>query len=378
MHAYALTNNCIWNSFRNSKKKHIIITGDRGAGKTTLLNRLFPNTLPGITTWAVPQTAVYLKENITDIISKVGVFNSALNKCENRMQLIGDGFSTLGIKALNHALHSNSQWISIDEIGYLEAQCNEYLDMITHVMETKHVIAVVRKQNLPHLKNLCERDDVFLMDLDMPFGNIGCIIMASGLGKRFGENKLMVDFQGKPLISHILDTTSDIFRKRIVVTRHEEVAKLCNKQNIPVILHTLPHRNDTIRLGLETLLDTNHCMFCTADQPLLKRDTIAALALSAANAPDQILRPICENTPGSPVVFPKWTYEELLHLPKGTGGGSVIKQYPEFAQYLPITKPYELEDIDTYEDFIRLQQISNISSQSEQWNALARFSAPEQ
>jgi molybdenum cofactor cytidylyltransferase len=180
--------------------------------------------------------------------------------------------------------------------------------------------------------------------------------MASGLGKRFGDNKLIADFHGKPLISYILDTASDLFQKCVVITRHETVADLCKEKKIDVILHTLPHRNDTIRLGLESMSDTKYCMFCTADQPLLKKDTLAALALSAVNAPDQIIRPISENTPGSPVIFPRWTYEELSHLPEGTGGGHVIKQHPESVHYLPVTDPYELADIDTQEDFLRLKR----------------------
>ena len=32
------------------------------------------------------------------------------------------------------------------------------------------------------------------------FPKLGCVIMASGLGKRFGGNKLMEDFHGKPMI----------------------------------------------------------------------------------------------------------------------------------------------------------------------------------
>lgn len=357
MLAYRPTSNCIWNSFQNSKKKHILITGNRGAGKTTLLNSLFSNTLPGITTWAKPQSAVYLKENNTNFISIVGIYNPTQNGNENKMMLTGDGFSTLGISSLKHALHSDSEWISIDEIGYLESQCTDYLDMIAQVMEKKHLIAVVRKQNLPHLKTLCERNDVFLIDLDAPFGNIGCVIMASGLGKRFGGNKLMADFNGKPLISYVLDATSGIFQKRVVVTRHEDVAKLCQHSNVDVILHTMPHRNDTIHLGLETLLDMDYCMFCPSDQPLLTKETIATLSLSAINSPMHIHRPIFENIPGSPVLFPQWTFEELLHLPEGKGGGYIIKQHPDMIRYLPITEQYELTDIDTKEDLIRLQQL---------------------
>ena len=355
MPAYKLTSNCIWNSFQNSNKKHIIITGNRGIGKTTLLHTLFPNTLPGVTTWSEPKTAVYLKKNTTDKSIQVGSFDPDLSGFENKMQLCSEGFSSLGIEALKNALHSESEWISIDEIGYLESQCIEYLDMITHVMNEKHVIAIVRKQNLSHLKKLCERKDVFLIDLDVPFGNMGCIIMASGLGKRFGENKLMANFHEKPLISHILDKTSGLFQKCIVVTRHEEVATLCKQQNVEVILHTLPHRSDTIRLGLEKVLDMDCCMFCTADQPLLQQDTITALSLLSVNTPHHMIRPICENVPGSPVIFPKWTFDELLHLPEGKGGGYVMKQHPDSITYLPITDLCELEDIDTKEDLIRLQ-----------------------
>lgn len=354
MHAYKLTSSCIWNSFQNSNKKHIIITGDRGAGKSTLLNQLFPNPLPGITTWAVPKSAVYIKENGSENITQIGVYDTTIDGFENKMRLCGDGFSNAGINALNNALLSDSEWISIDEIGYLESKCTDYLNMIIKIMEHKHVLAVVRKQNLSHLKELCNRKDVFLIDLDAPFGNIGCVIMASGLGKRFGENKLMAEFHGKPLISYVLDATSDIFQKRIVVTRHEAVANLCKEKNIDCILHTLPHRNDTIRLGLLRLLDTEYCMFCTSDQPLLRQETIATLALSAANAPTKIHRPIYEDSIGSPVIFPKGTYDELLQLPEGKSGGYVIKQYSDYVQYLPISNAKELEDIDTQEDLLRL------------------------
>lgn len=188
--------------------------------------------------------------------------------------------------------------------------------------------------------------------------------MASGLGKRFGENKLLTEFHNKPLICYILDATSHIFTRRIVVTRHESVVNLCKEKNVDVILHTMPHRSDTIRLGLKKLLDTTHCMFCTADQPLLKQETMVTLALTAINAPSKIIRPIYKNIPGSPVIFPQSTYHELLRLPEGKGGGYVINQHPDLVQYLPIHDSNELEDIDTPEDFLRLQQFMIPSKKS--------------
>ena len=129
------------------------------------------------------------------------------------------------------------------------------------------------------------------------------------------------------------------------------------EKGIDVILHTMPHRNDTIRLGLERLLDTERCMFCTSDQPLLQKETIAALALSATNASSKMIRPICDDIIGSPVSFPKSSYNELLQLPEGKGGGYVIQQHPDDVQYLTIHNVNELKDIDTQEDFLYLQQL---------------------
>ena len=117
MPVYRLTSNCIWNSFQSSHKKHLIITGDRGVGKSTLLNRLFPNPLPGITTWAVPKSAVFFKENVTHNITQVGVYDAALEGFENKMKLCGDGFENLGINALNNA--SSNVLMNIPSFLYL-------------------------------------------------------------------------------------------------------------------------------------------------------------------------------------------------------------------------------------------------------------------
>ena len=354
MPAGYLTADCIWNSFRSSGKRHLILTGTRGSGKTTLLNGLFPEPLPGLTTWAEPRKTVYLRENLSGKTAQVGRFDPSLPGPGNQMVLLEEGFRTLGVATLEQYLRSDSQWISIDELGYLEERCIGYQEAINRLLEKKQVVAAVRKQQLPFLEAICSREDAFVVDLDDPFGNIGCVIMASGLGKRFGGNKLMTDFLGKPLICHILDATEGIFSRRIVVTRHEDVARFCKDRGIQTVLHDLPHRSDTVRLGLEAMLDVERCMFAVADQPLLTKETVASLSLAAANAGDWIWRTVCDGIPGSPVIFPKWAFPELQNLPEGKGGGVVIKKYPEQLHTVNVRDMYELKDVDSPEDLSEL------------------------
>jgi len=179
------------------------------------------------------------------------------------------------------------------------------------------------------------------------FPKIGCVIMASGLGRRFGGNKLMADFHGKPMIQRALDATDGLFAKRVVVTRHESVAALCREQNVDVVLHNLPNRNDTVRLGLQALGDMDACMFLPGDQPLLRRETVAMLLENRKENPDKIIRPAYEENEGSPVLFPAWTFLELKGLPEDKGGGVVIRNHPHDVLRISIADPFELADADT-------------------------------
>ena len=181
------------------------------------------------------------------------------------------------------------------------------------------------------------------------FPTVGCVIMASGLGKRFGGNKLMADFDGKPMFLQAIQASEGLEEHRVVVTRHEEVATLCQTLGVRVVLHDLPHRSDTVRLGLEALGDVDGCLFLPADQPLLRRETVEKLVQNWAVNRETIMRPCCGDTPGAPVLFPRWAFPELLSLPEGKGGSLVLKSHPEKIAALPIDDPYELMDADTPE-----------------------------
>ena len=187
------------------------------------------------------------------------------------------------------------------------------------------------------------------------FPKLGCVIMASGLGKRFGGNKLMADFCGKPMIQRALDATEGLFFHRVVVTRHESVAELCHRQNVDVILHDLPHRSDTVHLGLEALGDLDACLFLPADQPLLRRETVAMLLENRKENPASIIRPAFEETEGSPVLFPAWAFAELKNLPEGKGGGVVVQRHIHEVYRVSVSNPFELADVDTPEMLTMLE-----------------------
>lgn len=208
---------------------------------------------------------------------------------------------------------------------------------------------------------------------------VGCVIMASGLSRRFGANKLLADFCGQPMLCRAFAATATPgITARIVVTRSEKVQALCRAQGVPVLLHCLPGRNDTVRLGLSALLEQlpelNGCMFLPGDQPLLRRETVEAMVKcfcceqpSPAEWQKETEREIFRlahrfiNDPnplvGSPVLFSKRYFSELRILPEGKGGSVLLRKYPERVHNIFIGDRNELLDADTPEALAELLRI---------------------
>lgn len=200
---------------------------------------------------------------------------------------------------------------------------------------------------------------------------VGCVIMASGLARRFGSNKLLADFGGRPLLCRALEVTATpALAARVVVTRSAEVKALCDAQAVPCLLHSLPGRNDTVRLGLEQCPGLAGCIFLPGDQPLLQRETLEALITAFAQTQKETERAIFrlgaraadgpDTVVGSPVLFGCGYFPALRTLPEGKGGSVVLKAHPEQVQIVYAQRREELLDADTPE---ALEELSAIAAQ---------------
>lgn len=189
---------------------------------------------------------------------------------------------------------------------------------------------------------------------------VGCVIMASGLGKRFGGDKLTAMLLDKPMIEYIVESTEGLFAHRVVVTRNEKVKKWCEERNLPVVFHNLPDRNDTIRLGLEALEEgfqekLTGCVFCPADMPFVNNETLLNMLSEAGDKTDRIVRISYHGTMGAPVLFGQDYFEGLKILPKGKGGSEIIKENKEKVILVEAKKEFELWDVDIKEDFEKVK-----------------------
>lgn len=384
-------------AFCSSRKRHLIITGDRGSGKSTLLKNmlaLFEHTtvFPGFLTYAVRSDAsarpkqVILCDRLTGETAVIGLPASSLTASypcsppaassspdvqtvspvnpfprSGRMLPVTDGLLGLGLASIRRAAASSQKLAVIDEIGYLEENCPAFYTAVLKLFEQKSVFAVVRREVLPYFLQQLGRDDLFVFDLDAPVPRIGAILMASGTGRRFRNaavHKLLADFCGRPLIQPALDLASHpLLSCAVTVTRRPEIAALCESQHLSCVLHNQPLLSDTIRLGLDALpAALDGCLFLQGDQPLLTPKSIEALIRAFAHDQRFLYRLSWENNPGSPVLFPAQYFHELSQLPPDSGGSAVLRRHPEAVRLVRACHPYELLDADTPEALRTLEE----------------------
>lgn len=178
---------------------------------------------------------------------------------------------------------------------------------------------------------------------------IGCIVMAAGDARRFGENKLASLLGGKPLIEYALEAVpKEKFFRVAVVTQYPEVEAMASSHGFLPIHNPHPDWgiSHTIRLGLEALGACDAALFQVSDQPLLRRETVSAEVDFFLAHPDKLVGLAHNGVRGNPCIFPAAYFPQLLALTEDHGGSSVIRRHEE--NLLLFEAPaLELDDVDT-------------------------------
>ena len=219
---------------------------------------------------------------------------------------------------------------------------------------------------------------------------IHVIYMAAGNSRRFGSNKLLYLYEGKPLYRHGLELLLELKQEMgekltvTVVTQYAEIleevqdifercgmagmqAVFCEESRLGV--------SYTIRAGIEAVISQNpvsgqpkegqsmigekdYLMFMVADQPHLTLDSVRKLIRTAVSREQsafsgplaeecsrwETLSLRCGSTPGNPCMFRADLIPELMSLTGDQGGRKVLKQ--RACKYVDILDKRELEDVD--------------------------------
>ncbi|MDO4326942.1 MAG: nucleotidyltransferase family protein [bacterium] len=186
---------------------------------------------------------------------------------------------------------------------------------------------------------------------------IALVYMASGFGRRYGANKLMEVYHGKPLYEHGLSMLRQV--KRMLGEDGHSV-RICTVTNQPDISYSgylvgvsyeNPQAQEGIAASVRVGVKAAHCIgaqmavFFVADQPWLTADSVYCFLNDFIKSEKGIGRLTANGKPGNPVAFKKQYFDELREVSGDKGGRQVIRRHPDDLMEVEVEEK-ELWDID--------------------------------
>jgi molybdenum cofactor cytidylyltransferase len=182
---------------------------------------------------------------------------------------------------------------------------------------------------------------------------IAGLILAAGGSSRMGdENKLMMPFQGKPMLNHVVNASlNSNLTQTFVVVGHQssEIKNLVQSDDIQCVENEQWETGmaSSIVAGISQLKQFNGFLILLGDMPLVTPELINEIIVHSSA--DKIVIPIKDGLHGNPVFFGSKFRDELLTLYGDSGAKKVIQNNLSSMIKIKIQSNTIFKDYDTKE-----------------------------
>lgn len=195
-----------------------------------------------------------------------------------------------------------------------------------------------------------------------------CIVLAAGESQRFPGNKLL--FEIKPNVTIIEFLLKSIIASRvdrtIVVLGHEadlvgKVVKRLNNASLQTVVNPdfrIGGMSSSVRQGVEEVLDSHAIMITPADIPFIPFKVFNQLVDYYYNYKPRLIIPTYQNQKGHPILISSELFSHVRKISEEKRGmKEIITRFSEAIVFIPTESPEILQDVDKYEDLVKLKSI---------------------
>ncbi len=191
---------------------------------------------------------------------------------------------------------------------------------------------------------------------------IAAIVLAAGRSSRMGRNKLLLDWNGKPIVAHVLDKLAGIgFAETVVVTGHQagKVKSALGDRTDLKIIEARDHATGmaaSLKAGLNALSPSSDAaLVILGDMPQISADLLRRLVSAYQPLEGRaIVLPAADGKRGNPVLFDRRFFAEMLQLEGDVGARHIIGSNAELVAEVTAPAHEIFIDVDTPEAYQQL------------------------
>jgi len=190
---------------------------------------------------------------------------------------------------------------------------------------------------------------------------VGAIILAAGSSSRMpGSQKLLLEFDGKPMVRHAMESASEGGCHQVVVVYATDDVRDAVDGGAELIHNPKASTGmaSSLQVGLRAMRDEiAAAVILLGDQPLVGSRTIAALmrAWRREGSRPAVAVAQAHGEWAPPVVLARELWSELFALKGDAGARQILQGHPELLDMVPA--PGRPDDIDTPEDYAKIVRL---------------------
>jgi molybdenum cofactor cytidylyltransferase len=210
-----------------------------------------------------------------------------------------------------------------------------------------------------------------ILDLSMPnfsYPSVAAIILAGGKSERLGAPKVLQKFKGIPFFKRIVYSLRKAGIENIIMVLGHKADILLphvqKEKNFSVIINEKYEEGQfsSLKAGIQTLdFSITGVLICLIDQPHLEPAVYSSILKHARGSSKKILIPTYQGQGGHPIYIPSWIFSEIISKPATITLRELIYHFTQEIVRIELNEQGILEDIDTMEDLIRLETLTNNS-----------------
>ena len=185
------------------------------------------------------------------------------------------------------------------------------------------------------------------------------IILAAGLSRRMGQSKLLLPWEGRPILRHVVDAAlgSQLAPLVVVTGAHAgDVAAVLQGLSIDLV-HNPDYTSGlatSLRAGIRAVpKHASAALVMLGDQPRLTGEVIDRLLDAYRQSAAPIVAPFARGRRGNPVLFAHSLFPTLLEIEGDAGARAVVETYHDEVLGVEVDAAL-FEDIDTPEAYATL------------------------
>ena len=200
---------------------------------------------------------------------------------------------------------------------------------------------------------------------------IFALILAAGQSRRMGRPKQLLPYRDGTIIEAVLDAVLESSVDGLCVVANHQVREFLG-EDLPE--RFIIARNDnpesemigSVQIGVRAIhkefeaIDDDGVMILPADQPQISGGVITSCAEAwrlPRKSPPGILIASYRDRRGHPAIFSMTMLKEIEDWPASRGLNELAHEHPDMVRELPITTAAMPIDVNTPEDYDRLQDI---------------------